>query len=487
VPGTTRRWRGRLEGILGGPARTRVVLLLAAVLALNSADTGTIGAVAAPLEADLGIGQTLLGLFATVSAGVGALAAPVAGVLADRTVRVRLLVASVVLWGAAMVAGGLATSYLWLLMSRLALGGAIAASGPVLASLIGDLFPPGDRARVYGWVLTGEIVGAGAGLLVGGDVAILLSWRAPFFLLGALSAAIAVAIWRLLPEPARGGRSWLGPGDTEIRVRRGNPAPRGAGASAAERPDDAAQAAIVGQGVEPIPTRILRTDPSELSAWAAARYILSIPTVRSLIVASSVGYFFFAGLRTFAVVFAVRHYHLPQGAVSLLVLVIGAGALAGVLLGGRAADRAVRRGHPTARVVLPSIGYAAAALLFAPGLLLTNVWTALGLFAVAGGFLAAANPPLDAARLDVVPARLWGRAESVRTVSRLAAEAAAPVAFGLTADRLGGSAGTGAGLRNAFLIMLVPLLANAAIMLLSRRTYPADVATATASDRAVRP
>src|ERR1700742_4178300 len=54
----------RLSAALGGPVRARVVVLLALVLALTSADSGTIGAVGAPLEADLGISHAQLGLFA---------------------------------------------------------------------------------------------------------------------------------------------------------------------------------------------------------------------------------------------------------------------------------------------------------------------------------------------------------------------------------------------------------------------------------------
>ena len=46
------------------------------------------------------------------------------------------------------------------------------------------------------------------------------------------------------------------------------------------------------------------------------------------------------------------------------------------------------------------------------------------------------------------------------------------------ADRLGGPGDQAGGLRDAFLIMLVPLLANAALVLLARRSYLTDVASA---------
>ncbi|MDG4825765.1 hypothetical protein O7635_28290 [Asanoa sp. WMMD1127] len=110
-----------------------------------------------------------------------------------------------------------------------------------------------------------------------------------------------------------------------------------------------------------------------------------------------------------------------------------------------------------------------------------DIWVSLGFFTLGAGFLAAANPPLGAARLDIVPAALWGRAESVRTVLQLAAEAAGPIAFGFVADEFGGSGGRGAGLRDAFLLMLVPLLLNGLLLVRARRTYRADVATAAAA------
>ena len=73
-----------------------------------------------------------------------------------------------------------------------------------------------------------------------------------------------------------------------------------------------------------------------------------------------------------------------------------------------------------------------------------------------------------------------GRCGASRAAYRLVAEAGAPATFGWLADRLGGRTGevTGMGLRNAFIIMLVTLLANGLILIAALRTYPVDVATA---------
>ncbi|SCE72156.1 Predicted arabinose efflux permease, MFS family [Micromonospora viridifaciens] len=466
---------GHVVRVLGGPQRARVVLLLASVLALNSADTGTVGAAADQLERDLGISHAELGLLSTVSSGVGALASVPLGVLADRANRVRLLVLTIALWAVAMAAGGLAPSYWWLLLSRLLLGAAVGASGPAVASLTGDFIPPADRAAVLGWILTGELVGAGVGLVVGGEIAATLSWRYAFFLLALASAGLAVLLWKLLPEPARNGAGWMA---DEYG---------GGGAGSRDEPArpsvDRMHAAVAARGVKPDRERVLTEDPNRWSLGRAVTYLLGIPTNRLLIVASATGYFFFAGLRTFVVVFAIRHFHISQTTLGGLVPIIGVAAVAGTILAGRLTDRALARGHTSVRIMVPAFGYTVAAICFVPGVWVSSILVALPLIALAAAALAAANPPLDAARLDIVPGRLWGRAESLRTVLRLAAESLAPATFGWLADQLAGPSGdaSGTGLRNAFLIMLVPLLANGLILIAARRTYPIDVATAAAA------
>ncbi|HKJ88946.1 MAG TPA: hypothetical protein VKA48_10605, partial [Gammaproteobacteria bacterium] len=75
--------------------------------------------------------------------------------------------------------------------------------------------------------------------------------------------------------------------------------------------------------------------------------------------------------------------------------------------------------------------------------------------------------------------RLWGRAESVRVTLRMTLEAAAPVLFGLIANR--GFGGGEEGLKWTFLVMLIPLAIASSLSLPARRSYPRDVATASAS------
>lgn len=493
----------RLSTLVGGRAHLRVILLLASVLALENADNATVGAVAAPLEAALHIGNTQLGLLVTASTGVGALATLPLGVLVDRVQRVRLLIGAIVVWSVAMVVSSLAVSYPMLLVTRLALGAVVATAGPAISSLTGDLFRPAERGRIFGYILSGELVGAAGGLLISGNIAAVFSWRASFLILSVPGFILAVALHRLLPEPDRGGNSQLGPEDLATGV------PGEAGVP--PEPDTGKQAdegeivqEVQAAAIEPHRTQVLHVDPIKMSLPNAVRYVLSVRTNLVLIIASALGYFFFAGLRTFAVEFLRGRFGLGQSTASTLLVVIGAGSIIGVLISGRLADRLIGQGHIAARPLVTGIAFLAAAAMFVPGLLVTPLLAAMPLIFLAGLAYGATNPPLDAARLDIIQHHLWGRAEAVRTLLRSLVTAAAPLVFGIISTSFGGrTAGFGAasgskpnvatatssatGLDTTFLIMLVPLGFAALILLtFARRTYPRDVATAIASEHNTR-
>jgi predicted MFS family arabinose efflux permease len=456
------------------PARTRVIVLLACVLGLESADLSTIGAAAPQLEAAFHISNAQLGLLAAISTFVGALATVPMGALTDRVRRTGLLAISVSLWAVAMAACALAQSYGWLLLARLGLGAVSATAGPAIASLTGDFFPAGERGKIYGFILSGELLGAGIGFVVSGTLAGAVSWRAAFAVLAVPAVALALAIWRGLPEPGRGAQTERGQETTE--------------------PDGVARRAVERRHVDPVPDRILDRDPAGLTLPQAIRYVLRIPTNRWLIAAAAVGYFFFAGMRTFALVFVRGHLEVGQSTATIVLFVAGIGSLAGVLVSGRLADTLIRHGRIDGRVLVGATSYLAATAFLAPALLLPSIPVVLPLLVVAAAALAAPNPPLDAARLDIVPSGLWGRAEGIRTLLRQSAQATAPILFGLVADALGGATATqtqqhitpatAQALQYTFLIMLVPLATTGLMLMLgARRRYAADVATAIASEQ----
>lgn len=101
--------------------------------------------------------------------------------------------------------------------------------------------------------------------------------------------------------------------------------------------------------------------------------------------------------------------------------------------------------------------------------------------------LGGAGPCLDAVRVDIVASGIRGRAEAVRGLLTLFSAALGPVTFGLVATAFGRRTQTttsssqlasGLALRDAFLVMLIPLAVGALTLLLAIPSYAADAAAA---------
>ena len=435
----------------------RTIVLLTSVMALESADLGTVGATTQTLQEQLGLSSSQIGVLASAAALIGAFATVPMGVLADRVNRVTLLTVSALIWSGAMVLVGCSASFGWMLLARVGLGVVTAPAGPAGAAQIGDVVETAQPGGVFGFLLLGELAGTGVGLVVSGVIAGLVDWRWAYWWLVIPSLAVAWLL-RGVPEPSRRGtEAEAGPTGSVVRD------------------DDPAEAVTHPAGAHPSEDLLLDEDPAGMRLVDVARYVFRVKTNVVLIVASMVGYYFFTGMRTFAVSYLREQFGLAQTTVSLLFPIIGVGAVAGVIAGGIFGDRLLRRGHPAGRVIAVLVAYFGAVVFLVPGLLVTALAVGVPLLVVAAGFLGAANPPLDAARIDIMPVALLGRAEGFRSMLRNAADASAPAAFGVLAGVIG--------MRGTFLVMLVPLLAGGALGLVALRTYPGDVATAAANNR----
>src|SRR5438128_6608056 len=372
-----RHVRGQVVKRVGGPARARVITLFGAVLALNGADTATVGAVAPQLEHSLRIGNTKIGLLSSVALLVGAIFTIPVGMLVDRIKRVPMLSLSILLWSIASLLSAFAGSYSSLLLSRLLLGAVTATAGPAIASLTGDYFPARERGRVYAYILGGEIGGTAVGFIISGSVASLIDWRAAFVLLAIPGFFLARELYRTVPEPLRGGASRLVPGVVDLKQAVAQPAPPPPPDAPEAEPDEIAHEAVRRRGLQPDPERVLREDPRALGLVASVRYIMSVPTNVLMIISSSLGYFFFSGLSTFALLFVRGHYHASQATAELVLGLLVAGAMIGTLVSGRLTDLLLRRGFLAVRVWVPSVSYIGAAALLIPGLVSSHLTPAI--------------------------------------------------------------------------------------------------------------
>ncbi len=511
-------WTQRhLEDILGGKDRTRVIVVLACVLGMASADTATVGASASQLVSQLHITNTDIGLLVTVPSLLAAVGSLPFGIAADRLKRTTILALAVLAWGITMIWSASVSSFGGLLFTRVVLGLVTAAAGPITASLVGDYFPGSERGRIYGYILTGELLGAGIGFEVTGDISV-FSWRAAFITLAIPAFVIARFMFKL-PEPKRGSKIAIDENTTQINgtqtdddgyeqnrpfdftkseasnIRKGSRTQNNTGQYGTEERDVAqnqyrayhqvtdAQRLAMDLNIKPYKERILRKDPRKLRIIAATKYVMSIPTNLILIAAGASGYFFLAGVATFGMEFVTKWYKIDQFFAGLLMLVVGAGAVAGVLLSGRISDALIKRGILCGRIYIAIAAASLTTVSFIPALITNSPLAALPYLTIAAFSLSAQNPPIDAARLDIVQPLLWGRAEGARTFVRTAAQAVAPTLFGAVSEYIfaGGSSATADSLRWTFAIMLLPLAANALIMIKAIKTYPRDVATAYAS------
>jgi EmrB/QacA subfamily drug resistance transporter len=115
--------------------------------------------------------------------------------------RRRVFIAGIILFTAASLLGGFATTQAWLLGARAlqGVGGAIVA--PAALSLITTTFPEGPRRnRAMGVYAAMSIGGAAVGLLAGGLLTTYASWRWVFFVNVPIGIIVALLAPRALPD-----------------------------------------------------------------------------------------------------------------------------------------------------------------------------------------------------------------------------------------------------------------------------------------------
>src|SRR2546430_8018694 len=121
--------------------------------------------------------------------------------------RRRMFVVGIAVFTLGSLAGGFATSATWLIVARAAQGIGAAIVAPTALSLIADTFSEGpDRNRAFG--VYGGVAGAGgaAGLLLGGLLTSVASWRWVLFVNVPIGILLAIVAPRVLaPSKGRDG------------------------------------------------------------------------------------------------------------------------------------------------------------------------------------------------------------------------------------------------------------------------------------------
>jgi MFS family permease len=179
------------------------VLVLSGINLLNFYDRQAPGALVEPMRKEFHLSDTKIGLLGSVFIWVYALAGLPLGRVVDVWSRKKLLAIGVTVWSALTAASGLATSFSFLLFTRLGVGIGEAVCAPAGTSWIGDLFPVKRRARGLSLFMLGVPVGGALSFLLCGPIAQRWGWRTAM-VSAAAPAILLVPLLLLLREPARG-------------------------------------------------------------------------------------------------------------------------------------------------------------------------------------------------------------------------------------------------------------------------------------------
>ena len=197
-----------------------LVALLWGVALLNYLDRQVIFSLFPLLERDLHASSFELGLISTVFLWTYGLLSPFGGYLADRWGRVRIILASLIVWSAATWFTGQAHSMSAMLLARGLMGVSEAFYLPAALALIADWHGPSSRSLATGIHQSGLYTGLILGGAWGGWMGEHSGWRPVFSILGCVGAiyfVILALVLRRIPS-ARGGSDFGGSLATLLRT-----------------------------------------------------------------------------------------------------------------------------------------------------------------------------------------------------------------------------------------------------------------------------
>ena len=381
-------------GVTRGGWYALLVMLL--IFSCHFLDRAVLSLVAEPVRKEFGLSDSQLGVLNGFAFGLMfAVAGIPIGLLVDRINRSKLLAGMVFLWSSATAACGLAQSYVWLLVGRMAVGAAESGGAPTSLSLMSDYFPPRLRSTAVGFYYLGGAVGGLMCYLVGSQVAAHYGWRAALYVAAVPGITLALLALFTLREPTRGA--------TEAGTRQ----------TAGEQP--------VGLGTA---LRMIATNRALLYLFGAA------PLVSAAAAAAG----------AWLPPFFMRTHGMGIGNASLILGIAGGGFGAlGSTLGGAIADRVARQ-DATRRT-----GFGACVLLLAmPCLLMATLSVAnapaIGFTFVSFALIFAGLPVAFGSMLTLTAPRIRGiTSATMQGACNLLGFGLGPLGVGMLSDRIGGA------------------------------------------------
>ncbi len=377
-----------------------LLLLLTVIMVFNYVDRLALGLLQQEIKVQLDLSDTQLGVLTGIAFALfyAVMGIPIAR-WADRGNRVTIITITTGLWSIAVALCGAATSFVQLLLFRVAVAVGEAGCHPPAFSLIADYFDRAERPRAVARYTLGWSFAVLIGFFVAGWLNELYGWRMTFAILGTPGVALALLAALTLHEP---------------RQQRSREADRGQESATATEPGEPA----------PHLREVLRT------LWFNK-------TFRHLLMCFSLSYFFGNGIMQWQPSFFTRTHGLSTGELGTwFALVYGVGGLLGTYVGGELAWRYAAN-NERLQFVSTAILYLVLAPLAAAVYLVPDYRVSLAVLAIYAISAASVSGPLFAATQTLVPPRM--RAMSIAIVlffANLIGLGLGPLAAGVLSDSL---------------------------------------------------
>jgi ACS family D-galactonate transporter-like MFS transporter len=393
------------------------VLLLAAIL--NSADRSSLAIAAPALSRELMLSPVQMGFLLSAFFWTYAIGQVVAGWFTDRYPVLWVFTIGFVVWSGATFCTGLVQGMTALLVLRLLLGGGESVAFPCYSKIFATEFPPAKQGLPNAILNSGTKIGAALGVLVGGVLIALYSWRMMFFVLGGSGVVFLILWFMLAPRTDR--------------------KPRGQAVSTVTKPG-------------PSYLDILRNR----DAWG------------TFVGAACYNYAYFFGL-TWLPSYLVQQKHLSLEKMGIIGAIPFWAAAVSAIIGGWTSDALIKKGHSTTKV---RKAFVASGLVFSvaafPSAIVEDLTASLVLLTVAYTALGVTVSNLWAISQTLAGPTAAGKWSGAQNCLGAIAGIVAPIVSGLVVQQTGNFS-------LAFLIMAILALVGAAsYVFLVRTIAPID-------------
>jgi MFS family permease len=178
------------------------IILVTAAIAMNYMDRSTLAIGNLKIRQEFGISATAIGALGSAWAFTYGIAQLPSGYLLDRIGPKILVGAAMILWSLCQAAGGIASTYFFLMLSRVGLGATEAPCFPSATRSVSDWFDVKDRGTPSGVYTSGAYIGPTLAPPILTGLMLAFNWRVMFIVMG-LAGIVAAGLWFMIYRDPR--------------------------------------------------------------------------------------------------------------------------------------------------------------------------------------------------------------------------------------------------------------------------------------------